>query len=178
MNISAGIVFQNISSVTNSYSTGSVSGRGSTGGIVGSVGNGSSVTNCFAIGAISSSTGQSDIGGLVGQCHGSVENSAALNPSVISALNVNGGRRVTIRMQLIQPTLDNNVAWSGMTTVNGSTVSSTDGSSENGEDITAAAIRADGTIGGRFTSAGGWTTQDGRLPGLFGETVALPAHLQ
>ena len=47
----------------------------------------------------------------------------------------------------------------------------------NGADITSQEIKADGKIGGRFTSANGWTTEDGKLPG-FGATNPLPAHLQ
>jgi len=47
-----------------------------------------------------------------------------------------------------------------------------------GADISAAEIDADGTIGGMFTDTDVWTTQSGRLPGLNGRTVAMPAHLR
>jgi hypothetical protein len=48
----------------------------------------------------------------------------------------------------------------------------------DGEDISIPDIHADGTLGGRFTAENGWTTQDGKLPGLFGNVVDMPEHLQ
>jgi len=48
----------------------------------------------------------------------------------------------------------------------------------NGADITAAEILADGTLDGLFGNDGDpWTVEDGKLPGLFGETVDMPEHL-
>jgi hypothetical protein len=43
--------------------------------------------------------------------------------------------------------------------------------------MTLQTIQSDGTLGGRFTAADGWTTQNGKLPGLFGKPVEMPAHL-
>jgi hypothetical protein len=44
--------------------------------------------------------------------------------------------------------------------------------------MTAAQINEDGTIiDGRF-SGDPWTTDNGRLPGLFGETVEIPERLR
>jgi hypothetical protein len=48
---------------------------------------------------------------------------------------------------------------------------------KDGADITLQSIMADGTLGGRFTTANGWTVKNGKLPGLFGNTVDIPAHL-
>jgi len=56
----------------------------------------------------------------------------------------------------------------------------------NGADISADYIKTNeggtstntnGTFGGRFSSADGWTMELGKLPG-FGTAIALPAHLQ
>ena len=47
----------------------------------------------------------------------------------------------------------------------------------NGENVNAIYIRGNSTIGLRFTGADGWTTQVGRLPGLFGKTVEIPAYI-
>jgi len=47
----------------------------------------------------------------------------------------------------------------------------------DGEDISAEDIHADGTFDGRFTAENGWTTQNGKLPGLFGYAEDMPAHL-
>ena len=46
----------------------------------------------------------------------------------------------------------------------------------DGVNITIAAIRADGTIGGRFTADKGWYVKKGSLPGI-GKPMAMPAHL-
>jgi hypothetical protein len=45
----------------------------------------------------------------------------------------------------------------------------------SGEDITAAAILADGTLGGRFASPI-WATQSGKLPG-FGVAAEMAGHI-
>jgi len=63
-------------------------------------------------------------------------------------------------------------------TVAGVTVSYGTASDKNGANISIGEINNDGTIKGIFTGAGGWTTQNGRLPGLFGNTVAMPEHLK
>ena len=49
---------------------------------------------------------------------------------------------------------------------------------KNGLNITISQINADGTFGGRFTGAGGWTTQNGSLPGLFGYPISMPQYLR
>ena len=46
----------------------------------------------------------------------------------------------------------------------------------DGADITTAEIASDPTLGGRFKE--GWTTEKGKLPGLGGKAVDMPAHLR
>jgi hypothetical protein len=55
--------YDDIATITNSYSTTSVSGAGSVGGLVGHM-EGATVTNCYSVGSVS---GDWDIGGLVGE---------------------------------------------------------------------------------------------------------------
>jgi len=75
--------------------------------------------------------------------------------------------------------LSNNAAFSGILNKAGNTMwDNRSASGINGEDITIDRIKADGTLGGRFTNKNGWTVQNGKLPGLFGETVEMPAHLK
>ena len=151
---------------TGEMNTGSVAGGGYIGGIVGYHGN-SSISNCYATGEIRGNTG---VGGLVGWNSGScvLNNCAALNPSI-----PNGGY---IGRVVGSGSGSNNIAWSGMTLI-GSTVSSSDGASGHGADITTEEIKADGTLGGRFTTANGWTIVNGKLPG-FGAAEELPEHLK
>jgi len=76
-------------------------------------------------------------------------------------------------------TLSNNIAFEGVLNNNNEPVWNPKGATtNNGEDIYSTAIISDGTLGGRFTSSNGWTTQNGKLPGLFGNTVELPIHLR
>jgi len=116
------------------------------------------------------------IAGYVGT-NGKVENCAALNPSIIAATGTSPvAKRVASTKSATSSTLTNNAAFSGMT-LNGSAVASSDATDLDGADISKAQIAADGTIGGRFTAANGWTVQNGKLPG-FGAAVDLPAHLE
>jgi len=160
--------------LTDSYSTANVTGTGSVGGLVGT----STVANivgCYSTGEVRSTSTASNrtAGGLVGHGGGSsITRSAALN-SNISTQSTGRGR---ITGNADAATLAGNVAFNGMT-INTAITTGT-ATNHNGADITAATIRSDGTIGGLFTSANGWTTQNGRLPGLFGETVELPEHLR
>jgi hypothetical protein len=72
----------------------------------------------------------------------------------------------------------NNAAFSGITNNAGNTAwDKREATSINGEDLSASAIKADGTLGGRFTNKNGWTTQNGKLPG-FGAPVDMPKHLR
>jgi hypothetical protein len=159
--------------ISNCYTTGEITASGSNiGGIVGYVLDGSIIENCYSIVTIKG-TG-TRVGGIAGNLADTslVRHSAALNSSVVGAINVervygmwgaaSSGNRI------------NNIAFIGMS-----------GSIEfrnmnltgcGGANITAAQIRADGTLGGRFTSPI-WTTQNGRLPG-FGTSQPLPDYIR
>jgi hypothetical protein len=66
-----GLVAGNSGSVTNCYSTGTVSGEGYVGGLVASNGDSGSVSNCYSTGSV---IGDDWVGGLVGFNGGSVSN--------------------------------------------------------------------------------------------------------
>jgi len=53
-----------------------------------------------------------------------------------------------------------------------------EGNQKGEEDINIESIHADGTLGKRFTKDNGWTTKNGKLPGLLGNTVNMPKHLR
>ncbi|MDR2970324.1 MAG: putative Ig domain-containing protein [Bacteroidales bacterium] len=167
-----GVVGQagNNSMVTNCYSTGNVSGVYSVGGVVGLLSTNSTVNNCYAIGNVS---GTGVIGGVVGSNSATTNNCAALNPKV-SGTGANIGRVIGSNSS----TASNNIAFEGMLNANDEPLWSPIGATtQNGADISKINIHADGTLGGRFTTAGGWITQNGKLPGLFGNLVDMPEHL-
>jgi hypothetical protein len=169
------------STVANCYSASTVSSSGDyssdlngVGGVVGSV------ITYF----------ESREAGFGGETNVSVTNCAALNPIVkytyydplgAYIFRVVGGSTGTGS----NITLSNNIAFDGMVKEidNGLSWLYDDGfgsgnaNNANGADITAAEIRADGTIGGRFTVANGWTVENGKLPGI-GATVDMPEHLK
>jgi hypothetical protein len=167
-------------SATNCYSTGAVTGGAATvagynnpvsaGGVVG----GGNVINCYSTGAVS---GPNYSGGVSGGSYNArIINSAALNPSVSGATDSSGRLTGNVSNSTV---LSNNAAFRGITNRTGGTSwYNKGGAASDGADITAADIMADGTLGGRFTAENGWTTQNGRLPGLFGETVAIPEHIR
>ena len=157
--------------VTNCYSSANVSGTAnSIGGIAGySYGK---ITNCYATGAISANG--ANAGGIVGDVTstGIITNCAALNISVKSSTY--GGRVAGQN----KGTLSGNIAFVGMLNNTNTTVWNNKGNTNtDGVDITALAINLDGTINGLFTNTDIWTTANVKLPGLFGQTVAMPAHL-
>jgi hypothetical protein len=187
--------------ITNSYSIGTISNTSSSGygfgGVVGVVSSGSRVANCYSISTINGSW--KDVGGLVGlvsdysafdlnldiltgglvsKGSSTITNCAALN------LRVNGSNPGRIAGTIQNSTLSGNVAFDSMNGYECSSLlycsgwSNKGANNQDGADISAAAIRADGTIGGRFTSENGWTTENGKLPGLLGKTVELPEYLR
>ena len=93
-----GLVGMNLATVHNSYATGDATGTGNVGGTGNSVGglvgaSSGTVQDSYATGSV---TGNSNVGGLVGESSGSnatVQDSVALNPSVI-ATGSNIGRVV------------------------------------------------------------------------------------
>ena len=191
--------------VVDCYSTGAVTGSGSdVGGVVGNVGSlfeGVVVANCYSTGAVS---GNEYVGGIAGKLeNGVIYNCAALNPSVKAegptVGRVAGGAKQTEKSavgvlknivglagydeeafaRLVEEsrdlrTLYGNAALEGMS---GGKWSGNGAESFDGADVTAAQIRADGTIGGRFTAQNGWATGNGKLPG-FGAAAGMPGHLK
>jgi len=155
------------SSVTNCYSTGTINGNRFVGGIVGDFSSNSRVLeNCYSTAAVSGSY----VGGIVGAVQdAAITGCAALNVSVTGNYT---GRVVGILGSNSQ--LSNNIAWSSML-VNGSAVSGS-ANDRNGADTSAAAIR-NGTAFGSMFNNSAWTKQSGYLPGLFGQPVPIPAHI-
>jgi len=195
-NCSGGVVGVNGGTVSNCYSTGSVSSSGSSAGGVVGINSAGHVSSCYSTGVISSSEGYAwagkYAGGVVGYetysqsgngtlYHGLVWSCAALNPSINRVGNNDFyfGRVAGSEDAFYTGTgtLRNNVAFSSMLNPDGNTTWS-NMYDIDGEDISAQSINADGTLGGRFTSENGWTTQNGKLPGLFGNTVDMPEYLK
>ena len=179
----------NVSGVTDSYSAAAVSGDRSVGGIVGLLGgvgiytgpgevfvpDVSQVTNSYSTGTVS---GAREVGGIVGtiETGSRVANCAALNPSVTATIQNEG--RVAGHFDRNRRYLYDNFSYTEMTNNIGNTTWANKGAGEkDGADLTAAEVMADGTINGSFVNAGVWTAENGKLPGLFGKTVAMPAHL-
>ncbi len=159
--------------ILNSYALATVSGNENVGGLVGKLegGNGK-LQNCYAVGNV---IGKSSVGGLAGLPYSSsIENCVALN-SGVEATGTYGGR---VTGQNYNGTLSGNAAFSGMVvTVNGSAKTITnDATGVDGVDMTAAEIKADGTIGDRFTEENGWKIKGGKLPG-FGAAVDVPDYI-
>ncbi len=139
---------------------------GDAGGVAGMAGLNSRINACYAIGTVS---GGINVGGVAGLLYNSVTDCAALNPSVSGSSNV--GRMAG--SLLMTGSLSGNAAFAGMTG-GGSDKTAT---GLDGEDMAAAAIKADGSLGGRFTAANGWMIENGKLPGLFGTALDMPVHI-
>ena len=202
INIKAGICVGGIAGtligcVTNCYATGKIDGDREVGGIAGYV-IGNSITNCYATVAVSGSNaggvagrldnsilincystgeigGGNNVGGIAGAIITSeLKNCAALNPSVKSQ-GSNVGRVVGWNND---GTLLNNIAFYCMLNdLNIITWRNKGATSCDGEDVSKEDIEENGTLGGRFTAVNGWTTANGKLPGFFGKTIDIPAHL-
>ena len=159
-------------SIANCYSTGNVSGTNfEVGGIAGSIVNGSSIANCYATGAVSS--GMEQAGGIAGSTASdcTIKNCAALNPGVTVITN-QVGRVVGSNSST---TLQNNIAFAGMT-LTGFFI---DG--DNGADAFAIQINTATFLQNLFSANDPdnvWTYVDKYLPGLFGNTVDMPAYLK
>ena len=190
----AGYVVDNCQ-IENCYSTGDISGDSKIGGIAGDVKDNSKIENCYSIGDISGD--KYDIGGIAGVATESEVNNC------YSTGNINGDDGVGGIVSFIREskitncaalnvqlqgsifmgrvigydygggsTLSNNIAWDGI--ADWGNIGADD---NDGADISKEAVNADGTLDNRFTSPV-WTTQDGKLPGLFGNIVEMPAHLR
>ena len=158
-------------SISNTYSTGAVSGSGWVGGVVGGLSKiGSSMTSSYSTGAVS---GDNSTGGVVGVSEATLTDCAALNPSVKYASSSFGARVAGIGLST------NNMAFDGILNSDGNTDFFR--SESDVTLLTAAEINSDPTLGGRFTASNGWVTQPGSLPGLayFGTAVVeMPEHLK
>jgi len=166
--------------LSNCYSTGSISASSSTtsvaGGIVGTIQEGI-ISNCYSTASVSSSAPTAYIGGVLGRFTSDmgIFNCAALNPK----LTCTGSTKHFGRILPSNNDLVNNIAFDKMLNPDDNTTWENKGlTNTDGEDISKEAINTDGTLGNRFTAAGGWTTQNGKLPGLFGNTVEMPEHLR
>ncbi|MCL2511300.1 MAG: T9SS type A sorting domain-containing protein [Bacteroidales bacterium] len=169
-----GVVGQiNKGEIYNCYSTSNVKGNKQVGGVAGSALD-TKISNCYSIGAI---IGNDFVGGVVGLMSYTpalLSDCAALNPSV-KGTGDNVGR-VAGRINSIP--LSNNIAFDGLlNNDNNTTWNDKELDQKDGADISVETIHADGTLGNRFT-APAWTTQNGKLPGLFGKTVDMPPHLK
>ena len=194
------------SSITNCYSIGTVSGGSNAGGVTGIVYNNCSITNCYSMGMVNGYFAGGVAGFVSDNCNitncystsivvsdyystylvaggvasfldnnSIITNCVALNPSVKGFSDYTG--RV-LGGSNNDFTLSNNAAWDGMLNKADDTIWNNKGcTNRDGKDMSTVAINADGTLGGRFTAADGWTTQNGKLPGLFGNTVDMPVHL-
>ena len=158
------------------YSTGNVTGNQYVGGIAGYV-SGSSLINCYSTSNI---TANRFSGGILGEvtdalcAKGQIINCVALNPSVIG--NSNAGR--VMGNNSSECTI-NNTAYDSVLTKAGDVIWNNKATDNlDGDDISKEAINEDGTFDGKFKSTDGWTTQNGKLPGLFGKTVDMPPHLR
>ena len=163
------------------YSTGKVTASGSLGSFAGGVigCNSNMVSNCYSISSVvvSGSSSLLYAGGIVGLIlsQGIISNCAALNPDLTcNNTEIYFGRVVVPWFYL----LINNIAFNNMLNPNGDSTWDNKGHDQSdGADFTVEEINADATLGGRFTIENGWTTQNGKLPGLFGKTVNMPDHL-
>ena len=171
-NYAGGVVgYTEYGHISQSYSAGEVNGGDYVGGVVGYISY-SSVFNCYSISEVS---GNNRVGGIASTVYfhytTKVQSCVALNPNV-------KGTYLVGRVAGDHGFLYENVAWNGILNINGNSTWNNKGEEESdGADITLQSILADGTLGGRFTAANGWTTQNGKLPGLFGKPVDMPGHL-
>lgn len=163
-----GVLLEN-SSIKNSYSIGNVNATGNqVGGIAGQLFySTATVQNCYSTASVNGNWYVGGIAGDIASGTDMVKDCAALNPSISAA-----AYKGRVAGQNHPNALSGNIAFSGMT---GGTFSDSS-SGLDGESRTAAAIKADGTIGGRFTTANGWTVENGKLPG-FGAAIDIQEYI-
>ena len=161
--------FIHVGKVQNCYSTGSVTGEGPVGGVAGQNSFGT-IQNCYSIGSV---TGVSFVGGIVGSSQSSIQNCAALNPSV-TATEYSAGRLAGYN----DNTLSDNIAFDSMTvTLHDSTKTLVEGADQvDGEPKSVAEINAEGFFETLFGNDTTWTYEKGKLPG-FGSAVDMPDYL-
>jgi len=155
-------------SVQNSYATTNVNGGNYAGGLVGE--NRGTIEHSYATGTVNAAN-SSYAGGLVGQNFGTLRNSVALNQNVCASAYAG---RVT---STTSGSLSGNLAFSG-TLYCGQQIWTT-GLAENtsqGENRTASALQTAYGFPAALLSSP-WTYLPDRLPGLFGQTVAMPSYI-
>jgi len=159
--------------VTGEIIIGSNASWSSVGGIAGGAADGI-VQYCWTDVKISSFASEGAFGGVIGYIYmdSDINNCVALNPSIKS--NTNDVGRV-VGSVMSPATASNNAAWAYMATDGGSPFATGSGV-DNGLSLNTAQLNGDGTIGGRFTTARGWTWEDGKLPG-FGTAIEMPDHI-
>jgi len=172
--ILAGLAYN--SQISDCYTIGNVSGNFTLGSIIGASGSSTGVlesyttiTNCYSVGKITGNFSNNAVGIAVDSTQG-------LNISSCVSLHsiIDGGYRISRLMVSI----NNCYAYTETLNSHGNNNWSNKGpNSPDGADISAAAIKADGTLGGLFTNANGWTTENGRLPGFNGKTVPMPDYI-
>jgi len=164
------------SDINNCYATGGITGY-SSGGIVGSINGGDcSIISCYATGPIRGSGINGGIVGLVtGNGINNIKNCAALNPNITrtEGSSLAFGKVVGGYAGTTTPNVSGTVAFGAMVMPIGLLVG-IDGD-EIGLIVSGGIISA---LGGLFTEENGWTTGADALPGLFGETVDMPVHLK
>ena len=177
----------NPSTISNCYSMGSIEipvrkASGWVGGITGHI-NVATITSCWSISKVHGrgSGGYAVLAGGIGarnQNPGKIINCAALNPS-LSVDGPGGPESNRIAVQSISPgTFTNNIGFDNMLNPWGTLQWDSKGlNGYSGSDFSIAQILADGTLGGRFTTENGWTVENGKLPGLFGNAVDLPDYM-
>jgi hypothetical protein len=163
--------------VEHCYSTGDVTGDEAVGGVAGF--NSGTLQHCYATGSVEGNDsvggiagGNSSGGGVYGRQPAKIENCVALSPSVKATSGTDVGR-VTISGVL--DSLSGNHAFIGILNNEGNTTWLNQGITNlDGEGKTAAEPAG---FPERFASSP-WTYEEGRLPGLFGQTMDMPVHLQ
>jgi len=198
-----GLVGNASGTITNCYVTGRIIAKLNAGGLVGYTFR-CVIANCYATAAVYGTTADAKVGGIVSglykesqvmNCYSTGEvlsvnsgggiaryNNAGCKISNCAALNpyVKGPSQNTARVMgfYIDKTLLNNAAFDGMLNQAGNTTWSHKGAkNRDGADIAIADIQKDATLSKRFLEKNGWTTVNGKLPGLFGKTVPMPTHL-
>jgi hypothetical protein len=167
-----------VTTVSKCYSLGdTVKGRTEVGGIAGNVVS-SGVTTVDSCYSTVNVIGESySVGGIVGIIYNNsrVIHCAALNKSVKNP-GEDAGRVAGKLYNTGNTTLSGNIAFGDM---EGNAAWDNKGADkQDGADIFKEALNTDGTLGGLFNAANGWTTQNGKLPGLGGAAVEMPEHLK
>jgi len=161
----------NPTTVSNCYTTCTVAGSSSNvGGIAGFVNSDCTVSHCYATGAIS---GTNYCGGITGYIGGTVINCVALNPGITRTGSGTGTSFGRVAGNSTG-TLGYNAAWIDMTTNSGADFSDGTG---NGLGVGLTVVNQTASWTALDFVSPPWTVQNGSLPGLFGNTVAIPSYI-